>query len=111
MEQFRSESPVEDNGSRAHRETITNFNEIKRQLNVSKEPYGGALEKLRAGDDADLDYLEEAQRNLIGFKNKFEIELGMMTQEARDTYTAVLERLFEVSEELEKYYQSKEVRH
>lgn len=96
------EQPKEVLAPHERGQVFTNPTQILEQMETSQARYEQALEKLRAGNKDDLDYLEEMQQNLVAFKNKLDIEFGTHTPATADIARQVTGRLFELSEELEK---------
>ncbi|OHA83813.1 MAG: hypothetical protein A2937_01945 [Candidatus Yonathbacteria bacterium RIFCSPLOWO2_01_FULL_47_33b] len=103
MEQFHFEQSPEKEPLplEGRTEVISSPQDIEGQLDASQSHYEEALEKLRAGDRGDIEYLEEMQINLIAWKNVFDIRFGTLSNENAVVHNAVLVRLDEVSQALE----------
>lgn len=86
-------------------EVIMSPNEVADQLNISEERHNEALKKLLSGNLDDLEYLQETQKVLIGFKKAFEVEFGTVSVENRATYDRVVKRLEELKRVLKSVAQ------
>lgn len=107
MEQFRFEH-ANNSDNRQHNLTSKemrvrlNVDEIMGQLNVTTDKYEDELEKLKAGEDVDSEWLGNYQGNLIDWMNAIKMTEGTLRRGNEEVLSEVERRLFLISEEVAK---------
>lgn len=79
-----------------------NVDEIMGQLNVTTDRYEDELEKLKAGEDVDREWLGNYQGNLIDWMNAIKMTEGTLRRGNEEVLNEVERRLFLISEEMER---------
>lgn len=76
--------------------------EIEKQLAISADKYNDALEKLKAGNTTDKEYLVLYQANLLDWMDDIKKTEGALTRKDAEVLEEVGNRIYLISEEIDR---------